>query len=163
MMGIVNDKDDYNFYRSTYNSDDKSIVGAYMIVGETDKMIEVMNIKETKKTTSIYMDYAIPYLISIHKIMLPKSQVSIIKPVDSMDNFFYIKIPYWLFKKLSDDLEIRRVEGKKRLTINSRMENDPSFAKKLSDPDVGKYLMVTNPDEMVPIKIKNTIARHGLI
>ena len=160
MMGVIKEQDEFNFNKTTYNTDDKSIIGAYMMVGETEKMIEVMNIKENQPDEVMYLDNSKPYFISINRTMLPKSQVSIVKPVEGMENFFYFKIPYWLFKKLSNELEIRRVEGKKRLDINYKQSRDQSFLKKINDPEVEKYLTIVNPDKTAIGILKNAAARY---
>lgn len=159
VMGVILEQEGFPFNKSTYNSDDKSIIGAYMITGETDKMIEVMNIKENGNEDSTFMDNAKPYFISIYKTNLPKSQIEILKPVEGKEKFFYIKLPYWLYKKLSTELEIRRVEGKKRLDINYRQSRDKDFLKKINDPDVVAYISTTNPDKNGIRILQNAAAR----
>jgi hypothetical protein len=83
IMGVINEQESslsnlYDFNTTTYNSGDKSIVGAYMIIDETDKMIELMNINEIEKNTSIYVDNARPYRINVKRSKLPKSQIEIL-------------------------------------------------------------------------------------
>jgi hypothetical protein len=150
VMGVLSEQDtdqQYDFYKTTYNPEDKTIVGAYMITGEDENTIQIMNVKETPKEGRIYMDNAQVYLISYQKVDLPKSQVEILDKVDGMDGFNFIKIPYWLFKKLDDKLVTNRIKGKKRLDVSNLQLRNNDFLRKLNDPDLERYLMVSNPDK----------------
>jgi hypothetical protein len=150
----------YDFNSSTYNSDDKSVVAAYMIIDETEKMIEVMNIKEFEKTSSIYADNSKPYHIVVERVRLPKSQIDVLEEVEGKEGFYYIKIPYWLFKKNSNELEIERIIGKKRITISSRELRDNGFRQDINDPNVQKYISISDPDEMTNRILKNDARRY---
>ena len=135
-----------DFYKNVYNPDDKSIIGAYTIYDETDKMVELLNVKEILTGKGIYMDGADPYNIKIHKVKLPKSQIEILGPVEGREGFQYIKIPYWLFKKQSDDLTVKRYPRLKRITFNYFQYRDNEFLKSMSDPKIIDHLVSSNPD-----------------
>jgi hypothetical protein len=135
-----------DFYKNVYNPEDKSIIGAYTIYDETDKMVELLNVKEILTGKGIYMDGADPYNIKIHKVKLPKSQIEILGPVDGKEGFQYIKIPYWLFKKQSDDLTVKRYPRLKRITFNYFQYRDNEFLKSMSDPKIIDHLVSSNPD-----------------
>jgi hypothetical protein len=136
-----------DFYKNVYNPEDKSIVGAYTIYDETDKMVELLNVKEILTNKGFYMDGADPYNIKIHKIKLPKSQIDILGPVEGKEVFQYIKIPYWLFKKQSDDLTVKRYPKLKRITFNQFQYKDNNFLKSMSDPKIIDHLVASNPDD----------------
>ena len=135
-----------DFYKNVYNPEDKSIVGAYTIYDETDKMVELLNVKEILTNKGFYMDGADPYNIKIHKVKLPKSQIEILGPVEGKEGFQFIKIPYWLFKKQSDDLTIKRYPKSKRITFNQFQYKDNDFLKSMSDPKIIDHLVSSNPD-----------------
>jgi hypothetical protein len=165
IMGVINEQEthstnDYDFYKTIYNPDDKSVVGAYMVIDETDKMIEVMNIKEILITSSIYMDEVKPYKINVNRVKLPKSQVEILGEVDGKTGFVFIKIPYWLFKKLSDGLEVKRIMGKKRIKISYLEVNSDKFRRDINDPNVKKYMLISDPDEMTHRKLDGDSALY---
>lgn len=150
VMGVISEQEVdpiYDFYKTTYNPDDKSIVGAYMITGEDDKTIQVMNIKEMARENRIFMDNAQEYNLNIQKFNLPKSQIEVLGKDEDMDGFNYIKIPYWLYKKMIDQLEVIRIKGKKRSDVTYAQSRNNNFLKKLNDPDVIKYISITNPDK----------------
>lgn len=135
-----------DFNSSTYLSDEKAIVGAYMITKNEDKYIEVLNIKEYENQNGAFMDSAIAYSVSIHKEKLPKSQIEIMSPVSDKDNFFYVKIPYWLFKE-KPGLAIKRCKtDKKRISISDAGFRDKELMNMFNDPDVTKYFKYSNPD-----------------
>ena len=136
-----------DFYKNVYNPEDKSIVGAYTIYDETDKMVELLNVKEILTNKGFYMDGADPYNIKIHKVKLPKSQIEILGPVEGKEGFQYIKIPYWLFKKQSDDLTVKRYPKLKRITFNQFQYKDNNFLKSMSDPKIIDHLVASNPDD----------------
>ena len=147
-----------DFYKTVYNPEDKSLVGAYMITGETDKMIDILNIKEFKSDKGMYMDGADPYTIQINKVKLPKSQVEILGPVEGKEGFDYIKIPYWLFKKLSSELNVKRLSNKRKINFTHEQYRDNNFFKLLNDPDVVKQISTLNPDDTSLTWVK-TMAR----
>ena len=137
----------YDFYKTVYNPEDKSITGAYMITGEDNNSIQVMNIKEMARENRIFMDNAQEYNLNIQKFDLPKSQVEVLGKDEQMEGFNYIKIPYWLYKKMIDQLEVIRIKGKKRSDVTYAQSRNNNFLKKLNDPDVIKYISITNPDK----------------
>lgn len=150
VMGVILEQDvnpSYDFNKTTYIPEDKSIVGAYMITGEGDNSIQILNIKEMVRENSIFMDNAQPYYLNIQEFNLPKSQVTVLGEVDGMEGFNYIKIPYFLYKKMIDQLEIIRLKGKKRAKVSYPQSRDNRFLKKLNNPDVIKYISITNPDK----------------
>jgi hypothetical protein len=164
VMGVISEQEasDYDFYKTTYDPDDKSIVGAYMITGEDDNTIQVMNIKEMVRENRIYMDNAKEYSLGIQKFNLPKSQVKVLDSVDGMEGFNYIKVPYWLYKKMIDQLEVIRIKDKKRPDVPLYQTKNKSFIKKLSDPDVIKYISITNPDKSGIANLVYTIQRYNV-
>ena len=46
-----------------------------------------------------------------------------------------------------DQLEIVRLKGKKRSKVSYPQSRDNRFLKKLNNPDVLKYISITNPDK----------------
>lgn len=149
-----------NFFKTTYIPEDKSIIGAYTITNETDNMIEVLNIKETLTDKGVYMDGADPYIINISKVKLPKSQIEIIGDVEGKEGFKYIKIPYWLFKKLSTDLNVKRYDKLRRINFTHSQRNDNEFLKLMNDPEVIKHLTISNPDNGTTEVWSKSIARR---
>lgn len=150
VMGVILEQDvnpSYDFNKTTYIPEDKSIVGAYMITGEDDNSIQILNIKEMIRENSIFMDNAQPYYLNVQEFNLPKSQATILGDVEGMEGFNYIKIPYFLYKKMIDQLEIVRLKGKKRVKVSYPQSRDNRFLKKLNNPDVLKYISITNPDK----------------
>lgn len=150
VMGVISEQDvnpSYDFNKTTYVPEDKSIVGAYMITGEDDNSIQILNIKEMVRENSIFMDNAQPYYLNVQEFNLPKSQVTVLGEVEGMEGFNYIKIPYFLYKKMIDQLEIVRLKGKKRPKVSYPQSRDNRFLKKLNNPDVLKYISITNPDK----------------
>lgn len=149
-MGVISEQDvnpSYDFNKTTYVPEDKSIVGAYMITGEDDNNIQILNIKEMARENRFFMDNAQDYYLNIQKFNLPKSQVEVLGEVEGMEGFNYIKIPYFLYKKMIDQLEVIRIKGKKRSDVTYAQSRNNSFLKKLNDPDVIKYISITNPDK----------------
>jgi len=149
----------FDFNKITFIPEDKSIVGAYMITGEDDKTIDILNIKETHPENRYYMDNAKVYHFSVKNTKLPKSQIEILSDVEGKEGFNYIKIPYWLYKKLEFDLKVERLEGKKRLNITARQSKDKNFLTQISDPNVERYISVVNPDKSGMDMLKYTILR----
>ena len=143
--------DSFDFNNSIYLSETKSVVAPYMIVGEDDKTISVLNIKEIMR--DIFRDDAYGYDITIHKVKLPKSQIEVLSDVENKEGFKYIKIPYWLFKNNFADLEIKRINGgwdgtgyKKRLDIPVKKLLNPKFISNFKDENVVNYISITNPE-----------------
>lgn len=135
-----------DFNKVVYNPEDKSVVGAYMITNDYPNMIEVLNIKEILDNSGLFLDGAESYNIHIKFAKLPKSQIEILGDVPSKDGFVYIKIPYWLYKKNTDNLSIKRYPGKKRLSI-ARSQVYGDYLKLINDPNVEKYFYVVDTDE----------------
>jgi hypothetical protein len=161
-MGVISEQENspmFDFNKITFIPEDKSIVGAYMITGEDDKTIDILNIKETHPENKYYMDGAKVYHLNIKKVKLPKSQIEILSDVEDKDGFNYIKIPYWLYKKLEFDLKVERLGGKKRLDITARQSKDKNFLTQISDPNVERYISVVNPDKSGMDMLKYTILR----
>jgi hypothetical protein len=162
VMGVIVEQEDssmFNFNKITFIPEDKSIIGAYMITGEDEKTIEVLNIKETHPENKYYMDGSKVYYLTVKKARLPKSQIEILTDVEGKEGFDFIKIPYWLYKKLEFDLKVERLEGKKRLDITARQSKDKNFLTQISDPNVERYISVVNPDKSGMDMLKYTILR----
>jgi len=161
-MGVISEQENspmFDFNKITFIPEDKSIVGAYMITGEDDKTIDILNIKETHPENRYYMDNVKVYHFSVKNTKLPKSQIEILSDVEGKEGFNYIKIPYWLYKKLEFDLKVERLEGKKRLNITARQSKDKNFLTQISDPNVERYISVVNPDKSGMDMLKYTILR----
>jgi hypothetical protein len=135
-----------DFNKLVYLPEEKAMIGAYMIVNETEKMIEVLNIHEQLDNSGLFMDGAESYNIHIYFSKLPKSQVEILGPVEGKEGFVYIKIPYWLYKKAGKELSIKRYSGKKRLSI-ARSQIYGDYLKLINNPNVERYFYVIDTDE----------------
>jgi hypothetical protein len=162
VMGVISEQENYSmfdFNKITFIPEDKSIVGAYMITGEDDKTIDILNIKENHPENKFYMDNAKLYHLNVKKVKLPKSQIEILGDVEGKEGFNFIKIPYWLYKKLEFDLKVERVLGKKRLDITARQSKDKNFLEQISDPNVTRYVYVVNPDKSGMDILKYAILR----
>lgn len=162
VMGVISEDETepiFNFNRTVYVPDRKAIVGAYMITNEDDKNIQVLNLKEIPDE-KIFMDNAISFGVTVHKVNLPKSQVKVLGQVDGMDGFYYIELPYWLFKKLDGQLDVKRLDGKKRLSVSYGQSRNDAYMRKIIDPDVIKYISTTNPDKAGMDSLKYMISRY---
>jgi len=162
VMGVISEQENssmFDFNKITFIPEDKSIVGAYMITGEDDKTIDILNIKENHPENKFYMDNAKLYHLNVKKVKLPKSQIEILGDVEGKEGFNFIKIPYWLYKKLEFDLKVERVLGKKRLDITARQSKDKNFLEQISDPNVTRYVYVVNPDKSGMDILKYAILR----
>jgi len=162
VMGVISEQENssmFDFNKITFIPEDKSIVGAYMITGEDDKTIDILNIKENHPENKFYVDNAKLYYLNVKKVKLPKSQIEILSDVEGKEGFNFIKIPYWLYKKLEFDLKVERVLGKKRLDITARQSKDKNFLEQISDPNVTRYVYVVNPDKSGMDMLKYTILR----
>jgi len=162
VMGVISEQENspmFDFNKITFIPEDKSIVGAYMITGEDDKTIDILNIKEIHPENKYYMDNAKVYHLNIKKAKLPKSQIEILTDVEGKEEFDFIKIPYWLYKKLEFDLKVERLEGKKRLDITARQSKDKNFLAQISDPNVERYISVVNPDKSGMDMLKYTMLK----
>jgi hypothetical protein len=135
-----------DFNKLVYIPEDKAMVGAYMIVGESDKMIDILNIHEQLDNSGLFMDGAESYNIYIYFSKLPKSQIEILGPVEDREGFVFIKIPYWLYKKMSKELSIKRYTKKKRLSI-ARSQINGDYLKLINDLNVEIYFNIIDTDE----------------
>lgn len=135
-----------DFNKLVYLPEEKAMVGAYMITGDSGKMVEVLNIKEFLDNSGLFMDGAESYNIYIYFSKLPKSQIDILGPVEGKEGFVFIKIPYWLYKKNVEGLSIKRSLVKKRLSI-SRSQVYGDYLKLINDPNVEKYFFEVDKDE----------------
>jgi len=107
-----------------------------------------MNIKEFESKDQVFIDNAPAYSVTIHKEKLPKSQIEIISEVTDREGFFYIKIPYWLYKE-KPNLTIKRCKlnfNKKRLSLPDRILKNKELMKWFQDPDVEKYFKSSDSD-----------------
>lgn len=151
-----------DFNKSVYNPEDKSVIAAYMITNDLPNMIEVLNIQENLDHSGLFMDGAESYNIDIHFSKLPKSQIEILEEVPDKEGFVFIKIPYWLFKKNSSELSIRRYPKLKRLSI-ARSQVNKYFLKLLNDPNVEKYFNIIDTDDVSQQRFrsyKNAYSRY---
>jgi hypothetical protein len=142
-----------NFNKLVYLPEEKAMIGAYMIVGDSGKMIDVLNIHEILDNSGLFMDGAESYNIDIHFSKLPKSQIEILGPVEGKEGFEFIKIPYWLYKKMSKELSIRRYSKLKRLSI-TRGQVYGDFLKTLNNPNVERYFNIIDTDDVSQQRFK---------
>ena len=143
-----------NFNKLVYLPEEKAMIGAYMIVGDSGKMIDVLNIHEILDNSGLFMDGAESYNISIFFSKLPKSQIEMLGPVEGKEGFEFIKIPYWLYKKMSKELSIKRYTGKKRLSI-TRGQTNSDFLKIINNPDVERYFNIIDMDDISQQRFKS--------
>lgn len=140
-----------NFNKSIFVPVENVIIAPYMIVKDNESSIEILNIKEYTSETGAFWDEATPYTVTFHRLTLPKSQITILEDVIDKNGFKYIRIPYWLYKKNTEDLTIRRCIGTyhkmKRLDIRDVGLNNHEFMRNFKDPNVEKYLKTTDSDE----------------
>jgi hypothetical protein len=139
-----------DFNKSIFVPVENVILAAYMIVKDNDNSIEVLNIKEFANQNSSFWDEATPYSVTFHRVTLPKSQITILSDVEGKKGFSYIRIPYWLYKKSSEDLTVKRVVGTfkktKRLDIRDAVNNKDIMIN-FKDPYVQNYFKSTDVDE----------------
>lgn len=138
-----------DFNNSIYLSDEKAIIGAYMITKNAEKYIEVLNIKEYENQAGAFMDNTPAYSVSIHKENLPISQIEIISKVSGKEGFSFIKIPYWLYKE-KPNLAIKKCKlnfDRKRLSLTDSNLKNNELMKMFNDPDVEEYFKYSDPDE----------------
>lgn len=150
-----------DFYKTVFNPEDKSLIGAYMITGETDKMVDILNIKEFKSDKGVYMDGAEPYTIKIYRTKLPKSQIEILGPVEGKEGFEFIKMPYWLFKKMPTELGVKRLTNNRKINFTYEQYRSNEFLKDLNDADVQKQISVLNTDDITPVWVKSVSRRYN--
>ena len=136
----------YDFYKGVYEPETKSYVGSYLVGEETPKQLEVYNIIEKPDRDAIFVSNHVPYSMSLHKAMLPISQIEILGDVPGKEGFKFIRIPYWLFKK-DDGLRIQRLNEKKALYLKGR-DRTPEALERLFDPMFEKYFEQIVYDEV---------------
>jgi hypothetical protein len=66
--------------------------------------------------------------------------------VEGREGFVFIKIPYWLYKKMSKELSIKRYTKKKRLSI-ARSQINGDYLKLINDQNVEIYFNIIDTDE----------------
>jgi hypothetical protein len=143
-----------DFNKLVYLPEEKSVIGAYMVVGNSDKMIDVLNIHEQLDEAGVFMDGAESYNIHIFFSKLPKSQIEMMGPVEGKEGFEFIKIPYWLYKKMSKELLIKRYPKLKRLSVARNQVND-NFLKMINNPDVERYFNIIDTDKLSQQRFKS--------
>ena len=143
-----------NFNKLVYLPEEKAMIGAYMITGDSGKMIDVLNIHEQLDNAGLFMDGAESYNIHIFFSKLPKSQIEMLGPVEGKEGFEFIKIPYWLYKKMSTELSIRRYTKLKRLSIARSQVND-YFLKLINNSDVERYFNIVDTDDISQQRFKS--------
>lgn len=135
-----------DFYKTTYIPEDKSIIGAYFIADKNDKTIKLLNVKENIKEGSVFFDNTYIYRIIPEYITLPASQVQILSEVEYRNGFFYIKIPYWLYKKNMIELEIKRKPVRKRYSYHDSDLKNPKIVNALKEGHLLDYMKYSNFD-----------------
>ena len=155
---IYRDDIEYDFDKSVYLSDEKAIIAAYFITKENEKSIEILNIKEFAPDTATFMDNARPYSVTFHKGTLPTSQIAILGEVPEREGFFYVKVPYWLYKE-TPELNIKRVVGDfhhiKRLSLRDFSLSNKELMSNFKDPNVIKYFAGSDKDKRTQQQVIN--------
>ena len=59
-----------------------------------------------------------------------------------------------------DQLEVIRIKGKKRSDVSYAQIRNNNFLKKLNDPDVIKYISITNPDKSGIANLSYAVKRY---
>jgi hypothetical protein len=145
---------DLNFNKTTYIEDEKSIIGAYFILEQNDKEVKILDIKEHKKET-VYMDNATPYTISVQTIILPMNKIEILFEDELRKGFFYIKIPYWLYRNNIDQLEIKRVsDPNKRIDIQKRDYDNKKIIDAFKQEKIFDYFKSSNFDKRTQTNVR---------
>lgn len=151
-----------DFNKAEYLADEKAIIAAYFITKENDKSIEILNIKEFTADTSTFMDNARPYSVTFHRGTLPTSQIEILRPVAEREGFFYVKVPYWLYKE-NPELNIKRITGDyhymKRLDLRDSSLGNKELMSNFKDPNVIKYFAASDKDDRTQQQVIN-YGRH---
>ncbi len=135
-----------------YNEKENTITGLYHIVEQTPSIIKILNIKEYVSESATHMDGTSPIQFDVYYVTLPKSQVKIldISVDDNYVGFNYIEIPYWLYKKNSKELSIKRLgrnyklRGNLDITFTKLGTGD--YMKHLSDDNVRDHLIILGND-----------------
>ena len=138
-----------DFNKAEYLADEKAIIAAYFITKQNEKSIEILNIKEFAADTATFMDNARPYSVTFHRGTLPTSQIEIMEEVVDREGFFYVKVPYWLYKE-KPELNIKRIVGDyhnmKRLDLRDSSLGNKELMDNFKDPDVIKYFAASDKD-----------------
>jgi hypothetical protein len=155
---IYRDDIEFDFDKATYLSDEKAIIAAYFITKENEKSIEILNIKEFAADTATFMDNARPYSVTFHKGTLPTSQIAILGEVPEREGFFYVKVPYWLYKE-NPELNIKRIVGDyhhmKRLSLRDFSLRNSELMDNFKDPNVIKYFVASDKDARTQQQVIN--------
>jgi hypothetical protein len=137
-----------DFYKTTYVPEDKSVIGAYFITEKTNTTIKILNLKEHKDQKSVFYDNATPYTISVYYATLPTTKVQILFEDEYRKGFFYLKIPYWLFKNESDNLEIKRIsQPLKRFSYKSADLKYKDLIDAINNEHIFNYIKYSNFDK----------------
>jgi hypothetical protein len=155
---IYRDDIEFDFDKATYLSDERAIIAAYFITKQNEKSIEILNIKEFAADTATFGDNARPYSVTFHKGTLPTSQIAILGEVPEKEGFFYVKVPYWLYKE-TPELNIKRIVGDfhhmKRLDLRDHSLRNKELMSNFKDPNVIKYFASYNKDERTQQQVVN--------
>jgi hypothetical protein len=152
-----------DFNKAEYLADEKAIIAAYFITKQNEKSIEILNIKEFAADTATFMDNAIPYSVTFHRGTLPTSQIEILEEVVEKEGFFYVKVPYWLYKE-KPELNIKRIVGDyhymKRLDLRDSSLRNKELMSNFKDPNVIKYFAASDKDKRTQQQVIN-YGRHS--
>jgi hypothetical protein len=155
---IYRDDIEFDFDKATYLSDERAIIGAYFITKQNEKSIEILNIKEFAPDTATFGDNARPYSVTFHKGTLPTSQIEILGEVPEKEGFFYVKVPYWLYKE-NPELNIKRIVGDfhhmKRLDLRDHSLRNNELMSNFKNPDVIKYFAASDKDDRTQQQVIN--------
>lgn len=155
---IYRDDIEFDFDKATYLSDERAIIAAYFITKQNEKSIEILNIKEFATDTATFMDNARPYSVTFHKGTLPTSQIAILGEVPEREGFFYVKVPYWLYKE-NPELNIKRIVGDfhhmKRLDLRDFSLRNSELMSNFKDPNVIKYFAASDKDKRTQQQVIN--------
>ena len=171
---IYRDDVEYDFDKAVYLSDERAIIGAYFITSENvddiinnpnkEGSVEILNVKEFCSETGTFGDNAMPYSVTFHRGSYPISKIAILGPVPEKEGFFFIKVPYWLYKE-TPELNIKRCvgyfHGMKRLDLRDISLSDKKFMSNFKDPDVVRYFANSNIDKRTQ-KLVNIYSKMGL-
>lgn len=91
----------------TYNSENKTITTKYKIIGKTTTQLTIENLQEVSEDF-VYMDGKSSGYSLVKTTKLPISQITI-GETDEND-LTEITLPYWLYKKDSINLEIKKLD-----------------------------------------------------
>jgi hypothetical protein len=132
---------DFDFYKSKYIEDEKSIICAYYVDKIDDRSITIINLQENEMEDRVSLAGNIFYWVNPVIVRIATSQLEIISDVPGKENYKFVKIPYWLYKR-NRGLEIKRINKTKNLSyIKSQVNKD--FIDKLKDERIFKCFKVT--------------------